>query len=356
MLVLVVLLSVGAPAAAHEADPRIVTTLQQVEPALPVGVVVQVQAGIAAQLVARNPTDTVLEVLGRQGRPFLRISRSGVLADVGAEEFFSTSSPSGATPAEADDGPARWVRISAGDSWGWYDHRLHPQELAAPSDVQRPARLGEFTVPLRYGGSAVTARGEVSFAPLLGSFLVSADPAPPGLTVQALPGRLPGLFLTVEAGTPVTVKGRDGEPYLRFTDAGVEVNVRSRTHVEDRAARGQRVAPPALTPEFAMLAPGARSWTWLDSRLRYPADLPPEEVLRADGPTRIEQWEVPVELAGRGAALTGGISWVPEADAAARVGGEVTDEAANRLPYVLGALAVLVLVCAVLVVRRSARR
>ena len=356
MLLLGVLLSVGTPAAAHEADPRIVTTLEQVEPALPEGVVVQVQAGIAAQLVARNPTDTVLEVLDRQGRPFLRISRGGVLADVGAEEFFSTSSPSGATPADADDGPARWVRISAGDSWGWYDHRLHPQELAAPSDDQRPARLGEFTVPLRYGSSAVTVRGEVSFAPLLGSFLVSADPAPPGLTVQALPGRLPGLFLTAEPGRLVTVQGRDGEPYLRFTDAGVEVNVRSRTHVEDRAARGERIAPPALTPEFALLAPGTRSWTWLDTRLLYPADLPPSDVLRADGPTRLQQWEVPVQLDGRRAALTGGISWIPEADAAARVGGAGTAEPANRLPYALAAVAVLVLAGAVLVLRGGPRR
>lgn len=350
------LLLPAGPAAAHEADPRIVTTLDTVEPALPDDVVVQVQAGIASQLVVRNPTATVLEVLGPAGRPFLRISRAGVLADVGAEEFLSTSSPSGAVPDGTGDGALRWVRISAGDSWGWYDHRLHPEQLRAPAGEERPAQLGEFEVPLRYGRQAVAVRGTVSFQPLLGSYLVSADPAPRGLTVQALPGRLPGLFVTADAGRSVAVAGRDGEPFLRFTPDGVQVNVRSRTHVEDRAARGEPVGPPAPTPEFRLLAPGTRSWTWLDTRLRYPADLPADDVLRADGPTRLEQWQVPVAVDGRPTALTGAISWVPEADAAARVGGAPAAQPATRLPYVLGAAAAaLVLVSAVLVVRRRAR-
>ena len=354
-LAVVVLLLVGAlaaPASAHEADPRVVTTLESVEPALPEEVVVQVQAGIATQLVASNPTSTVLEVVGTGGRPFLRISRAGVEADVGSAEFFTTSSPSGAAPRGAGDEPARWVRISSGSSWGWYDHRLHPEQVRAPADEDRPARLADFAVPLRYGEQQVTARGRVDFRPLLGGFLVSADPAPAGLTVQALPGRLPGVFLSAQPGVRVSVEGRDGEPFLRITDAGVEVNVRSRTHVEDRAARGQQVEPPAPTPEFRLLAPGARSWTWLDTRLRYPADLPPQPALTADGPTRLQAWELPAEVDGRPAELTGAISWVPEASAAASVRGEQAEaEGRSRLPYALGSAA-LVLVGAVLLLRR----
>lgn len=354
LLVVVAATVTGPPAGAHEADPRIVTTLDGVRPALPADVVVQVQAGIATQLVARNPTDTVLEVVGSSGRPFLRISAAGVQADVGAEEFFTTSSPTGAAPQGTDDGPAEWVRISAGDSWGWYDHRLHPEQLRAPDDAEREARLGGWEVPLRYGDQPVTASGKVTFRPLLGGLQVTADPAPPGLTVQALPGRLPGLFLSAEPGTSVTVQGRDGEPFLRITDAGVEVNERSRTHVEDRAARGQDAGPPSTSPAFRLVTPGRRTYTWLDARLRYPEDLPPEEVLRADEPTRLEQWRVPVEVDGTPQALTGDITWVPEADAAARVGGVVEDEAddGSVLPYAVGAGALLVLAGAVLGLRR----
>lgn len=345
----------ATPASAHEADPRVVTTLEAVEPSLPDEVVVQVQAGIATQLVARNPTATVLEVVGTGGRPFLRISRAGVEADVGSAEFFTTSSPSGAAPRSARERPPRWVRISSSDSWGWYDHRLHPEQVRAPADEDRAAQLADFEVPLRYGGEAVTASGRVEFRPLLGGFLVTADPPPQGLTVQALPGRLPGVFLIAEPGRRVEVTGRDGEPFLRITDAGVEVNVRSRTHVEDRAARGQQVDPPATDPEFRLLAPGARSWTWLDARLRYPDDLPPQPALTADGPTRLRTWEVPAVVDGTATRLTGAVSWVPEASAAASVRGEPEEaEGRSRLPYALG-LAVLALGGAVLLLRRRRR-
>lgn len=352
-LLLVGLVLTAVPAAAHEADPRVVTTLDVVEPALPPEVVVQVQAGIATQLVASNPTDTVLEVIGTDGRPFLRLSRDGVFADAGAQEFFTTSSPTGAAPAGAGDDAARWVRISDGSSWGWYDHRLHPADLPAPADPGREATLGAFEVPLRYGDQEVAVRGTVRFRPLLGSFLVTADAAPPGLSVQALPGRLPGLFLSAEPGTDVTVAGRDGEPFLRITADGVEVNRSSRTHVEDRAARGEVVRPPSPEPDFALVAPGARSYTWLDGRLRYPDDLPSGEVLLVGEPTVVDEWEVPVEVAGRPALLTGDVTWVPEADAAARVSGaEAAPAARPVLPYALGAGGLLVLVAAVLVLRR----
>ena len=347
----------ASPAAAHEADPRIVTTLTAVEPPLASQVVLQVQAGIATQLVADNPTATVLEVIGTAGRPFLRMSSAGVFADVANEEFFTTANPTGAAPTGAGDkGPPRWVQISRGTSWGWYDHRLHPDEVGAPADDDRPARLADFEVPFRYGATPVAVRGTVDFRPLLGAFLVSADPAPQGLQVQALPGRLPALFLSAPSGVPVTVLGRDGEPFLRMTDAGVEVNTHSRTHVEDRQARGELAGPPSPTPAFVLVAPGASSYTWLDARLRYPEDLPPPDVLRAGEPTVVQEWDVPVEIAGDPAALGGDVTWVPEPDAAARVGASVAEEPEpSLLPYVLGSAAAAVLVAAVLLLRRGRR-
>lgn len=340
----------GGPAAAHESDPRVVTVLDEVVPALPAEVVVQVQAGLATQLVASNPTSTVLEVLGTGDRPFLRLSRDGVFADVAARDFFATSSPSGAVPGGSAAGPARWVQISAGDSWGWYDHRLHPADLRAPADEQRPARLAEFGVPLRYGDRSVTARGRITFRPLLGGFEVAADPAPQGLSVSALPGRLPALFLTAPVG--VTVLGRDGEPFVRFTAQGVQVNERSRTHVEDRQARGLAVPQPSTEVSWQLVAPRAQSYTWLDARLRFPDDLPPEDVLRRDEPTVVQQWEVPVVLDGQPQLLTGDITWVPEADAAARAAAAPPEDAGQRLPYALLAGAAAVLLAATLTLRR----
>lgn len=353
-LVAVPLLHVAGapPAAAHSSDPRIRTTLEDVEPALPEGVVVQVQASLAAQLVAENGTSTPLEVLGQDGRPFLRLSASGVEADVGHPDFHSTSTPTGAVPRSAESGgAARWVTLSTGTSWGWFDHRLHPSDLPAPQDTGRPARLGEWSVPLRYGDQDVTATGAIEFAPLLGAFVVTADPAPSPFVVQALPGRLPGVFLSNPQRTPMTVLGRDGEPFLRFGDDGVEVNVVSRTHVEDRLARGEPAGPPATEPRFELVAPAGTSYTWLDDRLRYPDDLPPQGALAADGPVVVADWEVPVEGVPGLPALTGSVRWEPEAGAVARRSSS-GDASRSALPAVLGAFAVLVLGAAALAVRR----
>jgi len=348
-----VLVVSALPAAAHQADPRIATVLDEISPSLPAEVIVQAQAGVATQLVASNPTATSLDILDTAGRPFLRLSSSGVFADLETEEFFTTSNPNGAVPpGRGGGGPARWVQISVGSSWGWYDHRLHPELTRAPADLTRPARLAEFEVPLRYGEERFVVRGQVRFQPLLGAFSVSADPAPQGLVVQALPGKIPGVFLSNPQRLSLTVLGRDGEPFLRFSDAGVEVNERSRTHVEDRQARGSTVGPPSPEPSFRLVDPGGSSYTWLDARLGYPDDLPPEPVLRAATTTVLQQWGVPVQLAGEPAQLTGAVSWVPTATAASA---PAADEGTGALlPVGLGLAALAVLAAAVLVRRRQA--
>ena len=327
---LLAVLAVSGPAAAHQADPRVSATVDEIDPALPADVVVQAQAGLASQLVVANPTATVLDVLATTGEPFLRISSAGVLANLSSRDFFTTSNPNGAAagaPAAGQAAPPRWVQVSRGSSWGWYDHRLHPPGLDAPADDRREVRLAQWTVPLQYGGRPVEVRGAVLFRPLLGSFLVTADPAPEGLVVQALPGKLPGLFLSNPERLPVTVLGRDGEPFVRFGDRGVEVNVVSRTHVEDRQARGMPAGPPGPVPRFELVAPGATSYTWLDARLRYPQETPPADVLQAQGPTVVDEWQVPLTGATTGqAALTGDVQWVPRADVPAGAPQEQSQE------------------------------
>ncbi len=352
-LLAVLVASLGAPALAHEADPRIVTTVDEVVPALPAAVVVQVQANVAAQLVVANPTSTVLEALGTADRPFLRISSAGVFGDVASEDFLRTANPNGAIPKDAS-GPARWVQLSTGDSWGWYDHRLHPSELTAPADIERASRLAGFEIPLAYGGQTSVVRGSVSFVPLLGAFQVSADPAAAPLIVQALPGRLPGVFLSNPGLTPLTVLGRDGEPFLRFGPRGVEVNRNSRTHVEDRQARGIAAGPPTPKPVFELVGPGASSYTWLDARLRYPEELPGPSVLSAPAPTVVSRWQVPLVGAS---ALTGTVSWVPERAAAGQVRATAPKpEGRSVLPLALAAGAVLLLGVAILGLRRRRSR
>ena len=334
------------PSYGHSADPRVTTVVDEVSPPLPGEVVVQVQSNLAAQLVVDNPTAIELEVLSEEGRPFLRLSAAGVFADVDSRAFYATSNPVGSTsgaPATPATTP-RWVRVSRGSSWGWYDHRLHPEQIAAPRDTGRQARLGEWEVPFRYGERDVTVRGHLQFRPLLGQYVATADPAPAGLDVQALPGRLPGLLLVNADRRPLTVLGRDGEPFLRWSAAGLEVNEASRTHVEDRQARGEATAgPPSDTPRWRLVDPAGTTHTWLDARLAAP-DQPPAD----PGSPSARPWEVPVVLgSGERAALTGEVTWWPSAETAAAGDGD-----RGTLPLALGAVAVVALAGTVLAVRR----
>jgi hypothetical protein len=352
---LLLLLAPALPAAAHEGDPRVVTELAEVSPALPDGVVVQVQASLAAQLVADNPTPAPLEVLDEAGRPFLRLSAAGVEADVASPAFLATSSPSGVVPPAAG-GPARWRTISTGTSWGWFDHRLHPERLAAPPDTTRAVELGTWSVPLRYDGEPVEVRGRTRFQPLLGGFAVTADPGPAGVVVQVLPGRLPGLRVEPPPGRTLLVRGADGEPYARLGPQGLEVNSASRTHVEDRAARGELVDPPAPGPRWTPPDPSVTAHTWLDARLRYPEDLPPDDVLRRGEPVVLQRWSVPVEVDGAPAALTGEVRWVPDPAGQAAAGATGADGAGAPAAAWLLAAAVGALVGAVVLLRRRAVR
>jgi hypothetical protein len=307
------------PAAAHETDPRISAVLDSIRPALPASVVVQVRAGIAEEVVAQNPTTTPLEVLGAGDRAFLRISHAGVQADLGSPDWYLTNSPTGSGPIPAiaaPGSPPRWVTISTGDSWGWFDHRLHPQRLQAPANATRRQRLADWVIPVEYGGARSRLLGHLEYLPVLGAFSVTADPAPAGLSVSVLDGRLPGLFLTDTGGHTVVVFGSDGKPFVRLQPGRAEVDEGSPSWADDQRARGNAVTAVAHRPQWRRIADSA-TVTWLDPRLRYPQDLPRDPTKAA----ALARWTIPLTLNGRRAALTGLITWTPAPEATRSSGG-----------------------------------
>jgi hypothetical protein len=309
---LVVLVALGCvPAAAHDTDPRITAVLDEIRPALPSAVVVQIRASLAEEVVAENPTTTPLVVLGTADRPFLKISHSGVLADLNSADWYLTNSPTGTgplPPTAVDGAPARWVKVSDGDSWGWFDHRLHPQRLQASKDATKRQRVGEWSIPVEYAGARSQVVGHLELVPILGTFDVTAEAAPTGLTVSVLEGRLPGLFLADTAGLDVVVFGSDGKPFLRLRNTGVEVDEGSPSWAEDQRARGNVVPVVATRPHWRRLAT-TPTVSWLEPRLRYASDLPRNPSVAQD----LERWTIPMTVSGRRSALTGIIRWTPAA-------------------------------------------
>lgn len=354
--VAVVLLGLTAsPARAHGADAGVRYRLTGVEPAMD-GLTVQVVRGLAGQLVLANDTDRPVEVLDDTGRAFLRIGPDGVEADVASASWQASDRPFGlgegaATPSSASP---RWVQLSDQSSWGWYDHRLHASELAAPPDADGPVVLSRWAVPLRVGEVRATVTGETVAGPAAGMVaarLVSdAEPAD-GVRVTLLPGVASGLLVEVGEGRTVVVRGETGEPFLRLLEGQVEANLSSPTwhRVGGSGVEATSVDADA-SPDWQRVASG-RQYGWIEPRAAAPevdGDPPDGQVLST--------WAVPIEVDGRPSSIVGELRWVRTASTARPETGGLPLANVALAAVGLGAIVALVLVRRRSSARRAAAR
>ncbi|HVL85569.1 MAG TPA: hypothetical protein VM367_14965 [Pseudonocardia sp.] len=313
--VLALALAAAAPAAAHAGDPTLVNRLSEVGPGLPEGVTAELVTTVADQIVVSNPTPVPLLVLDDAGAAFLRISAAGVEGNLAAPYYHRSVAPEESrapVPASAADGaPPRWVSLSDATTWAWFDPRLAPGFQQVPvggrQDVTDVEELATWTVPLRYGDTAVAMEGALVRRPVEGRFETVLGPVPEGVSAIVGQGYVPSLSLQAGTGREVTVLGRDGQPYLRFGPGLAEMNRDSATYRDGLLARGG-LPGPADTGWQQL--PGTTT-TWLDTRLRFPAEDPPADVVDAEAPVEVLRWEIPLIVDGAPQALTGTVRWLP---------------------------------------------
>ena len=293
----IVLVAGPGAAGAHEVDPLVRTVIDQVEPEVP-GLRIEVATSVTTQLVVANDTGEVLEVLDEEGRPFLRIGPDGVEADVAAAAWFLSNQPFGGTAPEGTGGPARWARVSAERSWGWFDHRLHPSAVAVPGEDGHPA----FEVRMRLGGRPLLVRGHLERRAVVPRFSAALRAVPDpdtGLEVQLLDGRAPGLFARYVGAGEAVVEGAEGEPFLRLRPTGVEVNRHSPTWRYSAQAKGEELpeaaADPSAAPDWSLVA-SSPAYAWLDPRALI-ADVGDEDITH--------DWLVPIVVDGRRVEVAG---------------------------------------------------
>jgi hypothetical protein len=334
----------GPVARAHPSDPTIVTRIDAVEPPLD-GVTVEIRDGVAAQLLVVNATTQPVEVTATGGEPFLRIGPDVVRANVGSPDWYASNAPTATLPRPA--AKEDWRVVAKGNAWGWFDHRLHPRARPLTPDLRgsrRRVTLAGWSVPLRHGGTTYQVNGHVEYRPVVGAFHTTVENVPDGLSVDALDGRVPGLFLRWRGTGAITVRGIANEPFARLAPAGAEVNDASETWQESERLTGRPPTAPAdpATPRWRRVG-GTPQLTWLDRRLAYAPGVPPDDVVTARRPTTMVEWDVPVDGAGH---VTGTTSWVPTATA-----GD-----GGRLPYAAGAAALGALLAGVVLLRRRTAR
>ena len=137
-------------------------------------------------------------------------------------------------------------------------------------------------------------------APAATSYLAKISTMPRGLEAKVVDGDQ-RLWLRVSPGVVAVVLGLRGEPYLRFSSRGVEVNTKSATYYLNRAR--PVIVPLGVTrgtpPVWKRLTSG-RSTSWHEDRLHALAlaTHPP-------GNSLLGPWLVPVLVNGRRTAVTG---------------------------------------------------
>jgi hypothetical protein len=165
--------------------------------------------------------------------------------------------------------------------------------------------------------AVAAAHGEGGEATGFTSTVEGVSPDLPGLELRVLDGD-DRLFLRNETGLEVVVLGYEGEPYLRFADDGVYRNVRSPAVYlnADRYALGEvpASADPDATPVWRRAKSGD-AYEWHDHRIQWMSTIAPDEI-RADpdSPRHVFDWEVPITVEGRPAAIAGSLDYAPVDD------------------------------------------
>jgi hypothetical protein len=299
--------AVVAPLAAFAHGPDAGGELDvQLDPLAPelAGVRAQVHRTVAYQLVVENTTDRLLEVLDERGVAFIRIGPAGVEGNLASPAWYRGYAPEGRVPpglakqiASGRLPEPRWVSARREPTWGWFDARLDAEKALAAHGPHR------FEVPVRIGGAASALRGRFVPQPkrtgTLSARLLSGSELAPGVRISLVPGRAGSFLLQSESPEPVTVLGRDGEPFLRLSPAGVEANLHSGTFAEVarlRGGAGLALEPRADVPPHWERLTNVPSYGWVDLRTAYPeSDVPPAV---ATGGKRAEllRWAVPVRI------------------------------------------------------------
>jgi hypothetical protein len=137
-------------------------------------------------------------------------------------------------------------------------------------------------------------------APAATSYLARIDSAPAGIEAKVVDGDQ-RLWLSVPPSRTVVVLGFLGEPYLRFSRAGIEVNTHSQAYYLNRP---RPLNPPAglgaHTPPAWRRVSTAHSTSWHEDRLHALA-----LAAHASGNVTLGRWVVPLVVDGRRTQIAG---------------------------------------------------
>jgi hypothetical protein len=145
-------------------------------------------------------------------------------------------------------------------------------------------------------------------------------------TIEGVQPRIPGarfkilygddqVWLDNRSGKTIVIDGYGGEPYLRFTPAGIFVNANSPAGFLNQDRYGKSKVPKFASenapPRWQKLA-GGDVWAWHDHRIHYmSAAFPPVIRNAPDQPHHVFDWKVPATANGKRFFIDGSLDYTP---------------------------------------------
>jgi hypothetical protein len=165
------------------------------------------------------------------------------------------------------------------------------------------------------------------------------DPNVLGVSVNVF-GSKNTISLTNYSGKTVVVKGRAGEPYLRFAPGEVDENLDAPTTFLNHSRQVPAAARSGARPRWRKVARGS-SYSWHDHRIVWTGTEPPPVVRQApDAPHLVFRWAIPSSADGRPFLIRGFLGWAPPPKARGGTSGWVIVAAAAGGAVLLAAAAV----------------
>lgn len=139
--------------------------------------------------------------------------------------------------------------------------------------------------------------------------------------------------LVNKSGKDVVIEGYDGEPYARISaDGTVAVNLNSPAYYlnEDRYADVQvpARADAKAEPDWKVIGDNGE-FEWHDHRSHYMGQGTPPQVKDESKETKVFNYKIPIEVAGKPAKIDGTLTWVG------------TGSKAPVIPFVILGLAII---------------
>lgn len=256
----------------------------------------------APRIRVTNDDAQPLTVVDDTGQPWLRISSDGVFADQSVRAWSESLDSSGRGQDPDPSLESSWTQVSELTTWEWFDTVLLPRTSQEDHG---------WAIPVVVDGQFDEIRGELRESDLEGRWATDLvdDGAIGGAQLTAISGPAPVFIVQRLDAEEIVVIGRHGEPMLRLTEAGFEVNRASPTwndhaRLDPNSPVGDVVEDPDAEPIWTMLLEDAPTATWVDVRAASP-DLVPTSRAATELTT-----EIPIIVDGDRRDVAVATTWV----------------------------------------------